>query len=144
MLLEQWSIPTTDIAGVDEQLRNVEYDLFDAGRAVVPTTLAIGTRGLFAVRTLRGIEVHDVRSGELRWAEPFDPISNELLISGIAGNDGRSKSEKLNLLRAAHYDPNNGDQHPLPTLLYRDTVQGAVDRRQTTVRGHRDRRAGTS
>lgn len=127
LLLEEWALPMTYVPAVRSQIESLAADLRDAGRACLPAAQAVVIGNRLAVRTLRGVEVLELSTGQTLWGLPRDEASPERLLSGVVTGTGEQRALQLRIVGQVQYaDAGDYDQHPLTSLLYRDGVTGAL------------------
>lgn len=82
LLLSRWSQPLTNSHKAWEKIDELQDDLVDQGYAPVPAFFPITVNGKAIFRTLRGVRVADVQSGQTLW-ETRGGITPESLITGL-------------------------------------------------------------
>lgn len=126
LLLPRWSQPLTSRFSVRTQIDDLLLDLADNDKAGIPASAPIVVNGQVAFRTLRGLAVADVETGQLLW-ETSEGVSAERLLLGESDDEADTAAQ----LRAARrivtqYGVNQFDQHPLTKFLFRDGVYGLL------------------
>ncbi|MHC4875557.1 MAG: outer membrane protein assembly factor BamB family protein [Planctomycetota bacterium] len=86
-LVQRWSVAATSSPELTERIDHMIDDLSFDGRSSVPVGVPLFIRGRMALRTLRGIEVRDVTSGQLQWTAA-EQKSLERLLGGADHSDG--------------------------------------------------------
>jgi outer membrane protein assembly factor BamB len=117
VLIPHWSEPSAQRYSVQHQVQSLLRDLEDRQRAPIPSRQALAIQGKVAFRTLAGLQVRDLASGELLWEDRQANSPEQLLIPG--------RSEEL----GSEVVPYNGamfEHHQLASLLFRDDVQGTL------------------
>lgn len=118
----RWSVNLVERFAVDTRLRSLQADLRDAKRALLPTNqpLVIGNR--LAFRSLRSLQLRDLRSGALVWERRAAGSPEEK----AAGADLESApTMRMRLGLGARYmfdEAELGEHHQLTSLMYRDGV----------------------
>lgn len=127
LLLKRWSQPLTHRYAVTRQIDDLLLDLEDNQRAPIPAMAPVVADGRVAFRTLRGLAVADVASGELLW-ESEEGISPERLLTGDAEADPIGGGRRMRMIGriVADYGANQFDQHQLTSLLFRDAGYGLL------------------
>ena len=136
LLTAAWERPLTHIPAVRTQLQHVHSDLRESGRACVPANFSVVVGNYVAVRTLRGVEVYRLQDGRVLWTESLAEDCPDRLLSGTITGTGDELVARQNTVNLSRYgDSGDADQHPLTSLLYRDSVYGALstDGRQLFV-----------
>jgi outer membrane protein assembly factor BamB len=127
LLSPEWRMPMTFVHSVAGQVESLTQDLRDAGRACLPAMFPVTAGGKAAVRTLRGLQVIDIATGESVWEQKLEEASPERLLSGLAVDAGIANHHRIRVMNGARYgEMGEPDQHPLTNLLYRDAVFGTL------------------
>lgn len=125
VLLRRWSRPLTDRPALQDQVERTEQDLRDDDRATILAAIPLAVGDLTVSRTMRGIDVHKVSTGELLWEMAGENSAERLLASGRQRPAARLQA---GIRFQIQFGPNpaasSGDNKPLPNLLYRDGVHG--------------------
>lgn len=132
LLLKRWSVPLTARqsirAQVDDLLLDLDLslDLANNNLPPVPVWQPVVVDGKVAFRTMRGLAVADLASGQLLW-ESTDGISPERLMAGELDRGVTSGG----ISPIGQYGIDQQDNHQLASLLFRDGVWGLLssDRR---------------
>jgi outer membrane protein assembly factor BamB len=126
LLAERWSLAMTNLYSVAEQIDGLTTDLRDAGRACLPAVFPVAAEGCLAIRTLHGVQVIDVETGDVLWEEAVSDTAPERLLT-TNGDPGAFEGRRRVVAGGIVYAPGgDGDQHPLTSLLYRDAVNGLL------------------
>lgn len=126
LLLPRWSQPLASRFSVRTQVEDLLQDLADNDRAGIPAMVPIVVDGKAAYRTLRGLAVADVATGQLLW-ESAEGISAERLLLGESDDESGATAQMRAMRRmVTQYGVNQFDQHQLTSLLFRDGVYGLL------------------
>ena len=127
VLLPRWTVPITENRLIQQQIGDIGDDLEDEKKAIVPSLFPITVGGKIAFRTLRGVQMVDVESGDRLW-QTREGWSAERLLTGERRTDGAQFRSKIvrNGVLVSNYQGTNADTHQLTSLLYRDGVYGLI------------------
>ena len=124
VLLKRWSIPLTARHAIRSQIDDLLLDLADNNRPPIAAWQPIMVDGKAAFRTMRGLAVVDVQSGELLW-EAAGGVSAERLLSGEpAGGVMMPRAGFRQVI--SQYGVDQQDNHQLASLLFRDATYGLL------------------
>lgn len=126
LLIRRWAHPLTDYRLLRERIENSLADLTFMDRAALPAFFPTAVDGKVAYRTLRGIQVADVATGELLWQTRED-VTAEMILAGQTPSTRYSTSFRQGIVfrgRSAAYSSSTPDRDALVNLLLRDAVYG--------------------
>lgn len=128
LLLERWSRPLTYRYAITRQIDDLLLDLEDNQRAPIPSLLPVVVNDRVAFRTMRGLAVADVQTGQLLW-ESAEGVSPERLLTGdseATPTGPMGFRVRMAGRIVADYGANQFDQHQLTGLLFRDAGYGML------------------
>ncbi len=130
LLLSRWFQPLTSSHKAIEMIDELVDDLIDEQFATVPAFTPIMVNGKAIFRTLRGVRVTDVQTGQTLW-ETRAGISPERLITGIE-NSQPEYAQEMGFFggggRQVYYNGSGSgvDNHKLTSLLFRNGTWGGI------------------
>ena len=136
LLLSRWQHRLTQSESAHEQLSNLLEDLTDAQLPTIPVMTPILVDGLLAVRTLYGVQVIEVATGQLLWSSLEEqPIDAMVRQNGAGfeqheffngGNGGIVVRQMMPGMGNFGYAQGMGENSPLARLLFSNANFGLV------------------
>ncbi len=127
LLLPRWSEPISSSHNIIERVEELVSDLSDEQYATVPAFTPIMVNGKAIFRTLRGVRVTDVETGQALW-ETRPGIAPESLITGVDNVHTDYLMQQAWAGGGMAYDSSGSgvDNNRLTSLLFRDGTWGGI------------------
>ncbi|MFM7160424.1 MAG: PQQ-binding-like beta-propeller repeat protein, partial [Planctomycetaceae bacterium] len=131
LLLARWQQPLTDSLTVREQLRQLQEDMTEMQVSALPAIEPIVVGDLIACRTLQGIQVFRLHTGERLWGTPEQQPIGRLLSGQVSpapdvGMGMFGFRGQFNGNFNFGYSPGQGEGSPVSNLLFRNKNFGLV------------------
>ncbi|WP_437203627.1 outer membrane protein assembly factor BamB family protein [Planctomicrobium sp. SH664] len=122
VLLPRWTERLIERYAIRERIDELNDDLREQNRALLPTITPLVVDDKVAFRTLRSLQVRDTRSGALLWERRMDGSPEEMMTSP----DPAFQYVHDQQLENNAAESNFYEQHQVTSLLYRDEIYGCL------------------
>jgi len=130
LLIPRWSYPLTSNHSIQKQLNLIEEDLTSLNQATIPALPPLAVNGKVVLRTLKGVQVLDAKTGKPLWHSALENSPEESFIKAqLKGQDlpqARGLFDPAPATRSfSLYNGTNPDAHALTSLMYRNANWGS-------------------